>query len=232
MASVEECAAATQERAGRIVELADMRARQAASRAAKDRKNRAKVTQDVRDRIRRREEDSVTELIADYDTKLAHARQQMRGAQSEARNNTTAAATLAATRRVVRARDERIRELEHELELEQRCGVEGRAALEKLAGVPDLSPTKERGRPLPSAMRKVCLHMLACRTARMGFSNEAVPAHILASGGGGERSSAKCGETVEYSRSEPQRLPHDPGSESHADHTRARWGSLNRSQKH
>ena len=117
----------------------------------------------------------MTELIADYDTKLAYARQQMREAQSEARNNTTATATLAATRCVVRARDERIRELEHELELEQRRGVEGRAALEKLAGVPDLSPTKERGRPLPSAMRKVCLHMLAFLTPP-----SAVVANIIA----------------------------------------------------
>ena len=106
----------------------------------------------------------MAELNADYDTKLAAARQKMREAQSEARANTTAAGMLAATRRVVRIRDARIDELEHELELEQQRGVEGRAALEKLAGVPDLSPTKERGRPLPSAMRKVCLHMLAFLT--------------------------------------------------------------------
>ena len=71
----------------------------------------------------------MAELIADYDTKLAAAHQKMREAQSEARANTTAAGMLAATRRVVRVREARIDELEHELELEQQRGVEGRAAL-------------------------------------------------------------------------------------------------------
>ena len=162
--SIGDCAKEVQQRAARLVELAEQKTRMAQHRASLARAHRAKVTDEVRRQIALKEEEAVVELIADYDDKLRAARQQMREAQSEARANTTAAGVLAATRRVVRVRDARIDELEHELELEQQRGVEGRAALEKLAGVPDLSPTKERGRSLPSAMRKVCLHMLAFLT--------------------------------------------------------------------
>ena len=75
---------------------------------------------------------------------------------------------LASCRRVLSTRDERIRELEHELELEREAGVEGARALEKVAQIPDLGVSKERGRPVPTATRKVCLHMLANLTPPSG----------------------------------------------------------------
>ena len=168
MASVEECAAATQERARRVVELADMRASQATLRAARDRENRKKVTADVRDRIRRNEEEAVCTLLADYDEKLAAARTTARDATARAEANERAVSNLASCRRVLSTRDERIRELEHELELEREAGVEGARALEKVAQIPDLGVSKERGRPVPTATRKVCLHMLANLTPPSG----------------------------------------------------------------
>ena len=60
----------------------------------------------------------------------------------------------------MRVRDARILELEHELDLEKEANAPGKAALAKLAMIPPLGVSSERGRPVPPPTRKVAMHMM------------------------------------------------------------------------
>ena len=68
----------------------------------------------------------------------------------------------------MRVRDARILELEHELDLEKEANAPGKAALAKLAMIPPLGVSSERGRPVPPPTRKAAMHMMSYMTPPSG----------------------------------------------------------------
>ena len=164
MTTLEETTEAAQQRARRITALAEAKARELASRLRKEKENRSAILEAARQSIRRKEEENVCGLIADYDDKLARARCSLRDAKTRADANERAASRLPAALSNVRSLAARVSELETQLDEQTEANEAGAAAIAKLGQIPPLGLSKERGRPVPPPTRKVCMHMMAFMT--------------------------------------------------------------------
>jgi len=164
MTTLEETTEAAQQRARRITALAEAKARELASRLRKEKENRSAILEAARQSIRRKEEENVCGLIADYDGRLARARCSLRDAKTRADANERAASRLPAALSNVRSLAARVRELETQLDEQTEANEAGAAAIAMLGQIPPLGLSKERGRPVPPPTRKVAMHMLAYMT--------------------------------------------------------------------